>query len=73
MRLGIPNKQIKQEASYICTICHQRLYQQSIKLFEHEKYPIVTAEMYHLMKSFDEKLYICEIYQKRLYKHETPC
>ena len=56
---------------YICTICHQS--QHSVKLFKHEKYHILTAELYHPVKSFDEKLYICETCHKHLCKKEIPC
>ena len=62
--LGNSNKQVKQGPCYIFTICHRSLYQDSVKLFMHEKYSIVTAELYHLMKSFDEKLHIYEICQE---------
>ena len=53
-------EQVKQGSYYIFTICHRSLYQRSVKLFKHEKYYILTAELYHPKKSFDEKLYICE-------------
>ena len=42
-------------------------------MFKHEKYDILTADLYHPVISFDEKLYICELYQKHLYKNEIPC
>ena len=41
----------------------------------HEKYYILTAELYHPKKLFDEKLYICEtlLSHQYLYKNVTPC
>ena len=54
-------------------MCHRRLYQHIDKLFKHEKYHILTAELYHPVKSFDEKLYICETCHKHLCKAEIPC
>ena len=44
-----------------------------MRLFNYEKYDILTAELYHGVKSFDEKLYICETCHKHLYKNEIPC
>ena len=41
--------------------------------FKHEKYQILTSELHHSLKSFDEKLYICETCNKHLYKDEIPC
>ena len=29
--------------------------------------------MYHPVKSFDEKLHICETHHEHLYKNEIPC
>ena len=48
------------------------LYQHSIKLLKNEKYHIPTAELYHPVKSIDEKLCIFEACHKRLYKNEIP-
>ena len=42
-------------------------------LCKHEKYTILTPELYHPVKSFDEKLYICETCHKHLNKTEIPC
>ena len=33
---------------------------------------VLNSELCHSVKSFDEKLYICETY-KHLYKNEVPC
>ena len=66
-------QQVKQGPYYICTICHRSLYQCRVKFFKHEKYQTLTPDLYHLVKSFDEKLNICETCQKHLYKSETPC
>ena len=53
-------------------MCHRSLYQCSVKLFNHEKYYILSAELYHPVKSFDDKLDICVTYHKHLYKNEIP-
>ena len=58
---------------YICTIYHRSLYQRSARSFKHEKYQILTSEMYHPVRSFDEKPYICETCHKHLYKNKIPC
>ena len=34
---------------------------------------VLNSELYHSVKSFDEKLYICETYHKHLYKNEVSC
>ena len=34
---------------------------------------IIRAELYHPVKSSDEKFYICEICHKHLNKNEIPC
>ena len=55
---------MKQGAYYFCTICHQSLYQHSFRFFKHEKCQTLTLQFCHLVKSFDEKLYICETFLK---------
>ena len=57
-------QQVKQGLYYICIIYH---------LFKHEKYPILTAELYHPVKSFDEKLHISETCHKHLHKNKPSC
>ena len=42
-------------------------------LFKYEKYHILCAELHHPAKSFDEKLYICEICHKHINKNKIPC
>ena len=66
-------QQVKQVPYYICTICHRSLYQRSVRLCKHEKYNILMPELYHPVKSLDEKLYICETYHKHLNKNEIHC
>ena len=41
-------------------------------IFKLEKYLILTSELHHRVKSFDEKLHICETCHKHLYKNEIP-
>ena len=65
--------QVKQSPYYIRAICHRSLYQRCVRLCKHEKYDILTPELYHPVKSFDEKLYICETCHKHLDKNEIPC
>ena len=62
-------QKVKQGPYYICTVCHQSLYQRGVRLFKQEKYHILTEELCHPVKSFDTKLYICEA----CHKHEIPC
>ena len=45
---------IRQDPYFICTVCHQCLYKCSVRLFEHEKYHILNAELYCPVRSFDE-------------------
>ena len=66
-------QQVKQGPFHICTVCHRSLYQRGVRLFNYEKYDVITAELYHGVKLFDEKLYICETCHKHLYKNEIPC
>ena len=37
-----------------------KLYQCSVRFSKHEKYESLVSELYHPVKSFNEKLYICE-------------
>ena len=53
-------QQVKQGPYYICIICHRSLHQRSIRFCKHKNYQILTSELYHLVKSFEEKLYIFE-------------
>ena len=46
-------QQIRKGLYFICTVCHRCLYRRSIKLFEHEKYHILTAELFCSVRSFD--------------------
>ena len=64
--------QIRQGPSFICAVCHRCLYNLSVRLFEHEKY-ILTAEFYSPVKSFDEKIYICNTCHTYLSRNEMPC
>ena len=41
-------------------------------MFKHEKYNIVTEELYHPVKSFNEKFYVCGTCHKHLIKNEIP-
>ena len=59
-------QQVKQGPYYVCIICHRSLYQRSVKFFEHEKYEILLAELYHPVRSLDETLFIGE-------SCHTPC
>ena len=49
------------------------MYQGSVRFFKQDKDQIPTSEFYHPVKSFDEKLWICEKCHKHLYKNEIPC
>ena len=63
--------QLKQRPYYICTIRHRsHMYQRSVTLYKHEKYNILTSELLHRVKTFDEKLYICGTRDKHLNKNE---
>ena len=46
------------------------MYQRSVTLYKHEKYNILTSELLHRVKTFDEKLYICGTRDKHLIKNE---
>ena len=45
-KLEIFSQQIKQGCYSTCKVCHWCLYKRSVRLFEHKKYPILTAELY---------------------------
>ena len=38
-------QQIRQYPYFICIVCHRCLYKHSVRLFKHEKYNILTAEL----------------------------
>ena len=65
-------QKIRQGPYFICTVCHQCLYKRSVRLFEHEKYTS-TAELYCLVRLFDEKTYICDTCHKHLSRTEVSC
>ena len=48
-------------------------YKRCVRLFEHEKYHILTAELYCLGISFDEKTYICDTCHEHLSRNEMSC
>ena len=41
---------VKHSLYCICTICHRSLYQRSVRLYKHEKYSILTPELYYPVK-----------------------
>ena len=66
-------QQIRHSPYFICKVCHWCLYKHSARLFDHEKYHILTAELYRLVRSFDEKTYICDTCHEHLSRNEMPC
>ena len=48
------------------------IWLRSARLLNHEQYHILTAELYHPVKSFNEKFYICETCHKHLNKDGFP-
>ena len=54
-------------------MCHRCLYKRSARLFEHEKYHILTAKLYCPVRLFDEKTYLCDTFHKHLPRNEMPC
>ena len=48
-------KQIIQGPYFICTMRHRCLYKRSVRLFDNEKYNILTAELHCPVRSFVEK------------------
>ena len=63
-------QQIRQCPYFICRVCHWCLYKCNVRLFEHEKYQIITAELYCPVRSFDEKTYISDAYHKDFFENE---
>ena len=63
-------QQIRQGTYFICAVCHQCLYKRSVRLFEHEKYHILTAKCYRPVRSFVEKIYVCDTCHKYLARNE---
>ena len=66
-------QQIRQGPYFICAVSHRYLYKRSVRLFEHKKYHILTAELYCAVRSFDEKIYVCDTCHKHLSRHEMSC
>ena len=54
-------------------MCHWCLYKRSVRLFEYEKYHVVTAELHCLLRLFDKKVYVCGTCPKHFSGYETPC
>ena len=46
-------QQIREDPYFIRTVCHWGLSKHSTRLFEHEKYHILTVELYCPLRSFD--------------------
>ena len=44
-------QQIRQVPYFVCTLCHRCLYKRSVRLFEHEKYNILTAELSYMSQT----------------------
>ena len=56
-------QETKQGPYFICRVCHWYF-------FEQEEYHILTSELFCPVRSFDEKIYICDIYHKHLSRHK---
>ena len=71
-------KKIRQSWVFLSTskirilLCHQSLYQHSVRLCKHGRYHILTAELNFPVKSFDEKCYVFETRHKHLHRNEIP-
>ena len=66
-------QQIRQGPYFICTACHRCLYNRSVRLFEHEKYHILNAELHSPVRSFNEKTCICDTCHKHPPRNEMSC
>ena len=53
-------------------MCQRYLHKCNVRLFEHEKYHTLNAELYCPVKSFDEKIHISSTYHKHLSRNEMP-
>ena len=69
-KVGKCLQQVKQGRYYVCAICHRGLYQRSVRFSNHEKYQILTSELCHPVKLYDEKFYTGRICYKHLYENE---
>ena len=61
--------QDKNHASSVSSV----LYKRTVRLFEHGKYHILTAEFYCLVRPFDEKTYIGGTCYKQHSRNEIQC
>ena len=64
-------QQMRSVPYFICTVCHRCPYKRSVRLFEHKTY-ILTAELYCLVRSVNDKTYICDTCHKHLSRNEMP-
>ena len=64
------SQQIRQDPYFICIRCHRCLHKRSARLFEYEKYHILTAELYCLVRSIDGKIYISNICNNHLSRNK---
>ena len=65
------SQQVRQGTYFIGTVCHWYLYRRSVRLFEHEKCHILTAKLYYSVRSFDDKIYICNTCHKHVSRNEN--
>ena len=61
--------QIRQGSYFICTV----LYRRTVKLIEHENRYVLTAELYCLVRSFNQKGYICNTCHKHISRNKMSC
>ena len=64
---------MRQDRNSVCTVCNRCLYKRSIRLSEHKKYRIFTAEVYCSVSSFDGIIYVSDTCHKHLSRNEIPC
>ena len=65
-------QQVRKSPYFIYTAFYRYLSDRKVRLFEYAKY-ILTAKFYFPVRSFDEKIYICNTCHKCLSRNEIPC
>ena len=66
-------QQIRRSLYFICIVCQWCFYKCTASSFEHEKYHILTIELYCPVRAFEENIYICNSCHKHLSKNGMLC
>ena len=63
------HQRIRQGPYYICIVCHRCLFRHSVRVFNDQKYNILTSELHDPVSFFNGKIYVFKAWHKQFSKN----